>query len=199
MAKKFYAVRVGKNPGIYTSWDECKENVHGFGGAEYKSFPTLSEAESFMMGGKSDNSTAVRDGAAVAYVDGSYNVKTTEFSYGAVIFVGDTVVEMSKAFLDPELATMRNVAGEIMGARAAMEYCIEHGFDKLDIYYDYQGIEKWCTGDWKTTKPGTTKYKEYYDSIKARLNVRFVKVKGHSGDKYNDRADKLAKTALGIE
>lgn len=199
MAKKFYAVRVGKNPGIYTSWDECKENVHGFGGAEYKSFPTLSEAESFMMGGKSDNSTAVRDGAAVAYVDGSYNVKTTEFSYGAVIFVGDTVVEMSKAFLDPDLAAMRNVAGEIMGARAAMEYCIEHGFDKLDIYYDYQGIEKWCTGDWKTTKPGTTKYKEYYDSIKARLNVRFVKVKGHSGDKYNDRADKLAKTALGIE
>lgn len=199
MAKKFYAVRVGKNPGIYMSWDECKENVHGFGGAEYKSFPTLSEAESFMMGRKSDNSVAVRDGAAVAYVDGSYNVKTTEFSYGAVIFIGDTVVEMSKAFLDPELAAMRNVAGEIMGARAAMEYCIEHGFDKLDIYYDYQGIEKWCTGDWKTTKPGTTKYKEYYDSIKARLDVRFVKVKGHSGDKYNDRADKLAKTALGIE
>ena len=199
MAKKFYAVRVGKNPGIYTSWDECKENVHGFGGAEYKSFPTLSEAESFMMGRKSDNSVAVRDGAAVAYVDGSYNVKTTEFSYGAVIFVGDTVVEMSKAFLDPELATMRNVAGEIMGARAAMEYCIEHGIDKLDIYYDYQGIEKWCTGDWKTTKTGTTKYKEYYDSIKAKLDVRFVKVKGHSGDKYNDRADKLAKTALGIK
>ena len=199
MAKKFYAVRVGKNPGIYTSWDECKENVHGFGGAEYKSFPTLSEAESFMMGEKIDNSVAVRDGAAVAYVDGSYNVKTTEFSYGAVIFVGDTVVEMSKAFLDPDLAAMRNVAGEIMGARAAMEYCIEHGFDKLDIYYDYQGIEKWCTGDWKTTKPGTTKYKEYYDSIKARLNVRFVKVKGHSGDKYIDRADKLAKTALGIK
>ena len=199
MAKKFYAVRVGKNPGIYMSWDECKENVHGFGGAEYKSFPTLSEAESFMMGRISDNSTAVRDGAAVAYVDGSYNVKTTEFSYGAVIFVGDTVVEMSKAFLDPELATMRNVAGEIMGARAAMEYCIEHGIDKLDIYYDYQGIEKWCTSDWKTTKSGTTKYKEYYDSIKEKLDVRFVKVKGHSGDKYNDRADKLAKTALGIE
>lgn len=199
MAKKFYAVRVGKKPGIYTSWNECKENVHGFGGAEYKSFPTLSEAESFMSGEKSENGTAVRDGAAVAYVDGSYNVKTTEFSYGAVIFDGDSVVEMNKAFLDPELATMRNVAGEIMGARAAMEYCVKNGIDKLDIYYDYQGIEKWCTGDWKTTKSGTTKYKEYYDSIKAKLDVRFVKVKGHSGDKYNDRADELAKIALGIE
>ena len=69
----------------------------------------------------------------------------------------------------------------------------------MKVNKPYQGIEKWCTGDWKTTKPGTTKYKEYYDSIKARLDVRFVKVKGHSGDKYNDRADKLAKTALGIE
>lgn len=30
MAKKYYAVRVGKVPGIYQTWDECKKNVHGF-------------------------------------------------------------------------------------------------------------------------------------------------------------------------
>ena len=41
-------------------------------------------------------------------------------------------------------------------------------------------------------------YKKYYDSIKNILDVKFVKVKGHSGDKYNDRADALAKAALGI-
>ena len=29
MAKKYYAVRVGKVPGIYQTWDECKKNVHG--------------------------------------------------------------------------------------------------------------------------------------------------------------------------
>ena len=36
MAKKYYAVRVGKVPGIYQTWDECKKNVHGFPAAEYR-------------------------------------------------------------------------------------------------------------------------------------------------------------------
>ena len=36
MAVKYYAVAVGKKPGIYTKWDECKAMVHGFPGAVYK-------------------------------------------------------------------------------------------------------------------------------------------------------------------
>ena len=198
MGKKSYAVRVGRRTGIYTSWDECRENVYGFGGAVYNSFPTFKEAEDFISGKTVNDSNAPREDAAVAYVDGSYNAETEEFSYGAVIFRDGTVTEMNKAFNDPELALMRNVAGEIKGAEAAMQYCIDNGIKKLDIYYDYQGIESWCTGVWKTTKDGTERYKKYYDSIKTELDVRFVKVKGHSGDKYNDRADELAKSALGI-
>ena len=48
MAVKYYAVAVGKKPGIYTKWDECKAMVHGFPGAVYKSFKTLEEAETFL-------------------------------------------------------------------------------------------------------------------------------------------------------
>lgn len=48
MASKFYAVRKGKNPGIYGTWDECKSQVNGFAGAEYKSFKTQSEAKEYM-------------------------------------------------------------------------------------------------------------------------------------------------------
>lgn len=33
----------------------------------------------------------------------------------------------------------------------------------------------------------------------SKVCIKFVKVKGHSGDKYNDLADRLAKNALGIE
>ncbi len=36
-------------------------------------------------------------------------------------------------------------------------------------------------------------------SRKAQSVSAFVKVKGHSGDKYNDLADRLAKDALGIQ
>ena len=47
MAKKqkYYVVWQGKLPGIYTSWDECKKQVQGVQGAQYKSFDTLAEAE----------------------------------------------------------------------------------------------------------------------------------------------------------
>lgn len=45
---KFYAVKVGKIPGIYTTWLECSKNVTGFSGAVYKSFPTLEEAERYI-------------------------------------------------------------------------------------------------------------------------------------------------------
>ena len=47
MAKKnkFYVVWKGKQPGIYTSWEECKEQIQGVKNAEYKGFPTKAEAE----------------------------------------------------------------------------------------------------------------------------------------------------------
>lgn len=49
MAKvKFYAVRVGRKPGIYNSWDECEEQTKGFHGAEYKSFTDINEANNYM-------------------------------------------------------------------------------------------------------------------------------------------------------
>ena len=43
--QKYYVVWQGKLPGIYTSWDECKKQVQGVQGAQYKSFDTLAEAE----------------------------------------------------------------------------------------------------------------------------------------------------------
>ena len=70
--------------------------------------------------------------------------------------------------------------------------------DKGDarVYYDYEGIEKWCTGAWKANKSGTKAYREYYRKISGQLKISFHKVRGHSGDTYNEMADKLAKKAL---
>jgi len=47
MAKKqkYYVVWQGKQPGIYTDWDTCREQVQGVQGAQYKGFDTLAEAE----------------------------------------------------------------------------------------------------------------------------------------------------------
>lgn len=212
MAGKFYAVKVGKTPGIYNSWDDCKAQTDGFSGAVYKSFKTAAEAAEFMGWGQSSNGKdpikeTSSDGKIidteidlenVAYVDGSYNVATGEFSYGVVMFHNGLEHTFSKSFADSELATMRNVAGEIKGAEAAMEYAYQNGMKSLTIYHDYEGIAKWPLRDWAANKEGTKAYQDFYDNIKKYVDIKFVKVKGHSGDKYNDLADKLAKEALGI-
>ena len=44
----FYAVKKGHNPNIYTSWEECEEQINGFSGSEFKKFKTSEEANSFM-------------------------------------------------------------------------------------------------------------------------------------------------------
>jgi len=192
---KYYAVRNGRNPGIYESWEECKAQVDGFPGAEHKSFTKKDEAICYLS---KEQGPAVVTGT-VAYVDGSYNIETCEFSFGAVLFAEDGMHTFSKKFNDPELASMRNVAGEIKGSEFVMRYCLEKGIKEVAIYYDYEGIAAWAQGRWKTNKHGTICYKEFYDAIKDRLKVTFIKVKGHSGDTYNDMADRLAKDALGIK
>lgn len=197
MASKFYAVKKGRTPGIYRTWDACKAQTSGFPCAQYKSFKTLEEAETF-MNPDANEQIQIDDSTLIAYVDGSYHNTIKEFSYGMVLIYQGKELYFAQKYQDQELASMRNVAGEIKGSEAAIKYALEQGFEKIAIHYDYEGIQKWCTGEWKTNKEGTRAYKEFYDGIKSKIQVKFVKVKGHSNDKYNDIADMLAKSALGI-
>ncbi len=208
MGKKYYAVKAGRQTGIFQAWDKCKAQVTGFPNAQFKGFDTLQEAESY-LGASAGTSPAPANQAdtftpptatdeAAAYVDGSFDVKTNTFSFGVVLFHNGRTLQFAGADQDAHLSSMRNVAGEIKGAQHAMAYCVEQGISRLHLYYDYAGIEHWCTGGWKCNKTGTMAYKAYYDSIKDKLTVVFHKVAGHSGDTYNDLADALAKGALGI-
>lgn len=75
MATKFYAVRKGKVPGIYTTWPETQEQTQGFSGAEYKSFKTKDEAEDYLGVNKKDTTSIQNistDEQVFAYVDGSF-------------------------------------------------------------------------------------------------------------------------------
>lgn len=49
-AKKIYAVRRGRETGLFTSWEECKKSVEGFKGAEYKSFTDINSARVYVYG-----------------------------------------------------------------------------------------------------------------------------------------------------
>lgn len=209
---KLYAVKVGKIPGIYESWEDCKSNVDGYPGARYKSFNTAGEAALYMGWTKEaalseDTKDMVEsplyiaeNGCLTAYVDGSFNSATGEYGFGAVLIdcSGNIVDRLCEKGNDAELASMRNVAGEIKGSEGAMRYAADKGYRKIVIYHDYEGIAKWCQGLWKTNKSGTINYKKVYDELSKHIHIEFRKVKGHSGDKYNDMADALAKEAAGV-
>ena len=207
--KKFYAVKQGRKTGMFLTWDDCKKQVMGYPGAIYKSFGTKEEAEEYLglVAGENGESEAT-DGenkedstatdAVEIYVDGSYHAATKEFSYGMVVLIDGKEEKFSQKMTDPELAQMRNVAGEIKGSEAAMQYALDHEIPSIIIYHDYQGIASWCNGDWKANKPGTIAYRDFYRKASQKIKIQFRKVKGHSNNKYNDMVDRLAKEALGI-
>ncbi len=148
---------------------------------------------------KSFKTTEEPDNSVPIYVDGSYNQETEEYAYGMVVVKEDgTTEEYSDKFCDPELKSMWNVAGEIMGSCAAMQYALDYELPAITIYHDYEGISKWPLGLWKANKEGTKAYVNFYNEVAKTVKIKFVKVKGHSGDKYNNMADKLARAALGL-
>lgn len=199
MADKYYAVRKGRHPGVYTSWDACSAEVNGFSGAEYKSFRTRTEAMAFVRGDEEPAAFPEDELIAEAWVDGSFNPADEIYGWGAYICCGGETFELSGTGWEPEMASMRNVAGEITASEETIRWAIARGIRTVVIYHDYEGIAKWCTGEWKTNKEGTIRYKAFYESVKDRLNIQFVKVKGHSGNAGNDRADRIAKIAAGVE
>ncbi len=209
MAKKYYAVKSGKKTGVFLTWEECKAQVEGVKGAQYKSFSTREEALAYLEGrtvpakekSSASKTSAIPEekGKAIAYVDGSYRGDTQEFSCGAVLFFEGRQFSFSRKYSDPEMAPMHNVAGEIMGAVAVISHCLKEKIPALEIHHDYEGVAKWATGEWKAGKPGTQAYAGLCREAGEKLELSFIKVKGHSGDTYNDLADSLARKALGLE
>ena len=213
MAKKnFYAVKVGKTPGIYKTWPECQANTSGFPGAVFKGFETLAEAQAFMDIEVTANATTPSSDTGVnvgvdnlpavyAFTDGSFNVNTGVYGFGGFLHYSDTEddIEIRGNGNDPEEAVSRNVSGEVHGAVAAMHKAVELGLTEMTLFYDYEGIEKWPLRLWKTNKKISIFYVNEYDSIKDKLKVNFVHVKAHTGIPGNEAADRMAKAEVGIE
>ncbi len=129
------------------------------------------------------------------YVDGSYRDGIIS---GAIIFV-DVDEKLNKEFYfsikNEELSKHRNVSGELLAAMYAVYHAARNSISCIIIHHDYEGIAKWASGEWKTNTHITKLYQRFLLENQV-VNCKFVKVDAHSGDKYNDRADKLARFAL---
>lgn len=133
---------------------------------------------------------------AAAYVDGSYNQTVGICGYGIVFFDQDGS--------DPELISGNydggswNVSGEIMAALEAVRKALNYGCESIEIFHDYMGISEWVTGNWQAKTPETIGYSREMLDYLDMIEIRFTHVKAHTGVKWNEEADRLAKQAAGV-
>lgn len=215
MAKnKFYAVAVGKVPGIYNSWSECESQVKGYPGAKFKGFADEKQAQAFVMADdtQADEQADISETPVAKeysgrhvniFVDGSYNSDTDNYGYG--VFVDDPSDPVIFSGKDTCGGTGRNIKGEVRAASEALKYASESGkYDSVTIYHDYKGIHDWCDAaengkPWTANEVYSKEYADFVSSVRRNgLAVDFVHVPGHTGVTGNEYVDKIAKIACGI-
>ena len=129
------------------------------------------------------------DSAISAYVDGSFLNKT--IGYGAVILQGDRILHEISGKMDSNYDEHHQIGGELKAVIETVNWCNKNNIKDLHIYYDYKGIEMWARAKWKAKKELTQKYQAFM--VKQSITFHFHKVAAHSGNKWNEYADMLAK------
>ncbi len=184
---KFYAVVVGRKPGIYVTWVETEKQVKGYKGAKYKSFATRNEAMEFMESHNVVNTnkeTSVEPTMVVAYTDGS--MKDHIAGYGIVILKDfEKITAYGKV---PESIGITNNVAELYAIYVTLSLVKTDILIKSDSAY--------AIGVLTSFIPKVNL--ELIDAIKKIMigrKVMFEHVTAHIGIKYNEEADELANYA----
>jgi len=126
-----------------------------------------------------------------AYIDGSFS--RGRVGWGMVLLRdGDKIHETFGTLDDPALVKMHQVAGELKAAMETVAWAERQGITTIRIYFDYTGIMHWAKGSWKTNNPATAAYRDFMNRQRSTV-IEWIKVPAHSGNRWNDYADMLAK------
>ena len=135
------------------------------------------------------------------WTDGACSGNPGPGGWGAILTYGGTEKELSGA----EAATTNNRM-ELMAAIQALEALKRSSTVRLhtDSKYVMDGVTKWIHGwkknGWKTADKKPVKNEDLWkllDAANARHEVTWKWVKGHSDNEMNNRADELARGAIG--
>lgn len=192
---KCYAVKAGRETGIFYTWAECQAQVKGYSGAKFKSFGSEAEAQAFLQADAKQDETECE---AYAYTDGSYNLAEGITGGGGIVFFNGREYPFATFISEPDINydSMKNVGGEILAVMAAINKAKELGISSLHVYHDYEGVGAWTTGEWKANKVATKAYTKFVKECGVRLS--FTHVSAHTGIAKNEAADRIAKFAVGL-
>lgn len=206
---KFYAVRKGNATGIFNTWAECEAQVKGFKGADYKSFPTLWQAQTYMEGGdleqfqpkpylpvRPNKKSPSPAGRPNIYTDGSF-IQGKGYAWAYMIKrYEDVICEEYGVGTNTEAAAMRNIAGELSAVMRAVTDAYDRGYKEICICHDYLGVDCWARGSWKAKNKFTQYYAEFMNKKMDVMDIKFSHIKGHTGNAGNEHVDELCRRAF---
>ena len=141
------------------------------------------------------------DSSAIAFTDGSFSNDTYTGGYGVILITKDSEKQFIKNFnkdkrSNLQLLKLHSVGAECEAIKRALKEAVNLNKKHIEIFYDYEGIEKWITHEWDISNPYIETYYDYIISFSNKISINFHKIKSHAGIYYNDLCDKLAKSAL---
>lgn len=152
MAKtKFYTVRKGHQPGIYTSWAECEAQVKGFKGAEFKGFASKDIAEHALIHGwdigakpeKKDQSQEKNLGDTQDYIKESISVDAAcSGNPGAMEYQAVNTATGEQLFASEVYPVGTNNLGEFLAVVHALRYLHDQDSD-MPVYSDSVSALAW--------------------------------------------------------
>ena len=137
----------------------------------------------------------------IIYTDGACSGNPGPGGYGSILMYKDTKKEISGG--------SKETTNNIMEITAVIEALKLLKFPcEVEVYSDsayvvnafLQGwLENWKKNNWRTAGKDPVKNKELWkelDSLCSIHKVKFIKVKGHSDNEFNNRCDELARNAI---
>jgi len=133
----------------------------------------------------------------VAYTDGACSGNPGVGGYGAVMNYKGAVKEVSGSEENTTNNRMELMsvirALETLGQKCAVELYSDSKYIIDSVQNGW--LESWKSNGWKKTTGETVQNIDLWEQLYVLLNkhrVNFNWVKGHSGDKFNERCDELA-------
>ena len=148
-----------------------------------------------------DNWTAKLDHDSInVFVDGSYNIDSGQAGYGGVVDIDGDVIEINGVVPDYDVSKrLKSISGELWGTMEILKLVKNKKINNINLIYDFQGIKNYAYNIWYSTDNFIRNiYIPSINKLKKEININFVQISSHANIAGNDRADLLAKQAVGI-
>ncbi|SDH42274.1 ribonuclease HI [Alteribacillus persepolensis] len=138
--KKYYVVWKGRKPGVYNSWAACEQQVKGYRGASFRSFPTKDEAEqAYSQTHREDVNSLSNE----VYIEESISVDAgSHGNPGFVEYKGVCTKTGEILFSHPGFKMGTNNMGEFLAIVHALAFC-KKGNSEKPIYTDSGTAINW--------------------------------------------------------